>query len=708
MDVSTAFLHGEIDAEVYMDPPDGFTDNSSTPLVMKLKKGVYGLKQAGRIWNAKVNHTLLSGGFTQLITDSTIYVKGEGERKCYIVLYVDDLLIASKDIRAIEEIKRILHTEYRMKELGEVGVFIGVHIKRDLNKRKVYLSQSQYIKSMLEKFEMNECNAKDSPGQSGRTKRGSSNNRFRDRVLYQSAVGALNWIAVNTRPDIASATGVAAQHVQNPTVNDWLLVKRIMSYLKGTIGHALALGGSLIDDSLAVHVDSNWAGNAGKDMSMRSRHGCSKRRIRMSRNRDTNDIGKWNRPKGLEPTLDKGYFHSNPNRRSTASQIFPKMSKFVIFVVLMLELCHQVAPMNAGQDLIDIQAKVDALEPKVIKAVADIKKGRLLYDLSYVLYVTSDDGMAVFFDDDLPAQQPYLGNPEYTKKLVLLTYMWFCVLPPILANIYKFHDLYYPEAPLEPRTRLELLRRLHSIQAGMKAKMAKYDVHFTMQEVMAEDDGMGFINCYVDDPYERLNSDIGTAYGVLKTEAIKILLHVDRHILPVTDYEVQRILHDFGLNEDMEREIGRRSRLLKKDELDKIFEALKNAFASVPDSDTSLAYKLVKMHYDSLLSQLETFLALRRQLVTLDLTNEVETQAFRKQVLDFLRVTHHRTVITNTGELGKAIYEAVRNGSQKGYVEVGDDLLTDRPLQYMHELIHSHDRLHFYESSMCKNWTSLQ
>ncbi|TPX29956.1 DNA-directed DNA polymerase [Synchytrium endobioticum] len=57
-----------------MDPPDGFTDNSSTPLVMKLKKGVYGLKQAGRIWNAKVNHTLLSGGFTQLITDSTIYV----------------------------------------------------------------------------------------------------------------------------------------------------------------------------------------------------------------------------------------------------------------------------------------------------------------------------------------------------------------------------------------------------------------------------------------------------------------------------------------------------------------------------------------------------------------------------------------------------------------------------------------------------------
>ncbi|TPX45754.1 hypothetical protein SeLEV6574_g03686 [Synchytrium endobioticum] len=381
------------------------------------------------------------------------------------------------------------------------------------------------------------------------------------------------------------------------------------------------------------------------------------------------------------------------------------MSKFIFIFLLMLELCHQVVPMNA-EKLITLQAEVTALESKIQKVMAGIKKSRRLYDLSYVLYITSGDGVIEFFADHTPDQQvPNLDNSESDK---MLTCLWFYVLPPIISNIYKFHDIYYPEAPLEPRTRSELLRRLHTLQDGLKNKLVEYDVHFTLDEVAAEDDGMGFMNCNVDDPYERLDSDIGTAYEVLTMEAMTMLLHVDRNILPVTDYAVKRILHDFGLNDDMEREIGRRARLLTKAELDEIFEALKNTLASVPDSDTSLAYKLVKMHYDSLLSQLETFLVLRRQVVTLDLTNEVATQAFREHVIDFLQETHHRTIITNTDELGKAVYEAIKDGNQKGYVEIGDDLLTDRPLQHMHELVHSHDRLHLYELSMRQKYRKHQ
>ncbi|TPX53347.1 hypothetical protein SeMB42_g00830 [Synchytrium endobioticum] len=348
----------------------------------------------------------------------------------------------------------------------------------------------------------------------------------------------------------------------------------------------------------------------------------------------------------------------------------PKMSKFIIFFLLMLELCHQVVPMDAEEELIALQAEVDAVEHEIIKEVAVIKQSRRLYDVSYVLYITSTDGVIDFFADHSPdAEDVDPDDPEsdkcstdvYVSRCNMLTFLWFYVLLPIISNIYKFYDLYYPEAPLEPRTRSELLRRLHTLQDGLKNKLVEYDVHFTLDEVAAEDDGMGFMNCNIDDPYEHLNSDIGTAYEVLKTEAMKMLLHVDRHILPVTDYVVKRILHDFGLNDDMEREIGRRARPLTKAELDEIFEALKNTLASVPDSDTSLAYKLVKMHYDSLLSQLETFLVLRRQVVTLDLTNEVATQAFREHVIDFLQETHHRTIITNTDELGKAVYEAIKD-----------------------------------------------
>ncbi|TPX45752.1 hypothetical protein SeLEV6574_g03699 [Synchytrium endobioticum] len=384
------------------------------------------------------------------------------------------------------------------------------------------------------------------------------------------------------------------------------------------------------------------------------------------------------------------------------------MSKFIIFFLLMLELCHQVVPMDAEEELIALQAEVDAVEHEIIKEVAVIKQSRRLYDVSYVLYITSTDGVIDFFADHNPdAEDVDPDDPESDKRF-MLTFLWFYVLLPIISNIYKFYDLYYPEAPLEPRTRSELLRRLHTLQDGLKNKLVEYDVHFTLDEVAAEDDGMGFMNCNIDDPYEHLNSDIGTAYEVLKTEAMKMLLHVDRHILPVTDYVVKRILHDFGLNDDMEREIGRRARPLTKAELDEIFEALKNTLASVPDSDTSLAYKLVKMHYDSLLTQLEAFLVLPRLFATLDLTNEIATQAFREQVTDFLGITQHRSVNTNTGELGKAVYEAVKKGSQKGYVEIGDDLLMDHPLQHMHELVHSHDRLHLYELSMRQKYLKHQ
>ncbi|TPX47530.1 hypothetical protein SeLEV6574_g02606 [Synchytrium endobioticum] len=343
------------------------------------------------------------------------------------------------------------------------------------------------------------------------------------------------------------------------------------------------------------------------------------------------------------------------------------------------------------------------------REVADIKQSRRLYDLSYVLYITSDHGMIKYFANHTPDQEdPNLDNSESDKRHFVLTYLWFYVLPPILSNIYKFHDLYYPEAQLEPRTRLELLRRLHTLQEGLKKRLVKYDVHCTLEKVVAEDDGMGFINCNIDDPYERLNSDIEKVYGVLNTEASKMLLHVERKVLPVTDYEVKRILHAAKLGPDMEYDIGRRSRLLKKDELDKIFEALKNAFASVPDSDTSLAYKLVKMHYNSLLTQLETFLVLRQQVFTLDLTSEVELKAFRDSLVDFIAVTNYRIAMTDTKDFGKAVYKAVKDGSRKGYVEIGDDLLTDRPLQYMHELIHSHDRLHLYESSMRQKYLQHQ
>ena len=274
MDVSTAFLHGDLDVDIYMNQPEGFEDSTKPNHVVRLKKGLYGLKQAGRIWNLKMNDVLMAANFNRSITDETIYIRDEGDSKTYIVLYVDDLLIAGNSLERVNNVKDLLNGNFKMKDLGEANMFIGIKITRNRMDRKLFLDQSRYIRSVLDKYRMADCNPYSSPAHHNEQVGISSAEPFENPSVYQSAVGALNWIAINTRPDISAAVGAASQHVQKPSIQDWQSVKRIMHYLQGTTDMALSLGGSPITDNLKVHVDANWAGNSGKGNTKTSRQGC--------------------------------------------------------------------------------------------------------------------------------------------------------------------------------------------------------------------------------------------------------------------------------------------------------------------------------------------------------------------------------------------------------------------------------------------------
>ena len=137
MDVKSAFLHGELQEEIYMQHPEGFQEDPS--LVCRLKKSLYGLKQAPRDWYAKMDAFLLSIGFTRCKSNPNVYLQKNDVILQVIILYVDDLLIIFFCTNSIGQIKNSLHSEFAMTDLGLLRQFLGLEIEQ--NGKGVMMSQ---------------------------------------------------------------------------------------------------------------------------------------------------------------------------------------------------------------------------------------------------------------------------------------------------------------------------------------------------------------------------------------------------------------------------------------------------------------------------------------------------------------------------------------------------------------------------------------
>ena len=131
MDVKTAFLNGDLEEEVYMDQPQGFEATSKRNLVCRLKKSIYGLKQASKQWYLKFNDIVLSYGFVEMTVDQCIYMKVVGRKFIILVLYVDDILLAASDHGLLHDVKNYLSSNFEMKDMGEASYVIGIEIFRD-------------------------------------------------------------------------------------------------------------------------------------------------------------------------------------------------------------------------------------------------------------------------------------------------------------------------------------------------------------------------------------------------------------------------------------------------------------------------------------------------------------------------------------------------------------------------------------------------
>ena len=265
MDVKTAFLNGDLEEEVYMKQPEGFPSSDGEQLVCKLKKSIYGLKQASRQWYLKFHNVISSFGFVENIMDQCIYQKVSGSKICFLVLYVDDILLATNDKGLLHEVKQFLSKNFDMKDMGEASYVIGIKIHRDRFQGILGLSQETYINKILKRFRMNDCSPSVAPivkGDRFNLNQCPKNDLEREQmknIPYASAVGSLMYAQVCTRPDIAFVVGMLGRYQSDPGLDHWRAAKKVMRYLQGTKDYMLMYRRT---DNLEVigYSDSDFAG----------------------------------------------------------------------------------------------------------------------------------------------------------------------------------------------------------------------------------------------------------------------------------------------------------------------------------------------------------------------------------------------------------------------------------------------------------------
>lgn len=253
VDIKTAFLNGELEEDVWMVQPPGFEQPG---LVCKLNKSLYGLKQAPRAWHERLKAELASIGAQPSRADPCLYILRQEEEVSYILVYVDDCLIASSSRELIGVVKAKLQSVFTVHDLGQAHVFLGVVIERDRENRILKISQRRMALDVVERFGMAEARVQPQPMREKTELRQGEGERV--EAPYAQLVGSLLYLAGATRPDLAFVASALARFMSNPQVIHWKLAKDVLAYLAGTADLGIVYGG---EAGLCAWADADYAGD---------------------------------------------------------------------------------------------------------------------------------------------------------------------------------------------------------------------------------------------------------------------------------------------------------------------------------------------------------------------------------------------------------------------------------------------------------------
>jgi len=253
--VKNVFLHRTLSKTVYYAQPAGFEDTALPDHVCRLNKSLYGLKQAPRAWYSRFAAYLLSLGFTEAKSDTSLFVFRRGDDMIYLLLYVDDIVLTASSVGLLQRTITSLQSEFAMKDLGELHHFLGMHVQR--RGTGMFLSQRQYMVDLLERAGMAECKPCATPVDIN-PKLLADGPPVQNPSNYRSLAGALQWLTF-TRPDLAYAVQLVCLFMQDPREPHLAALKRILRYVRGTLHLGLLLQPSRSFD-LMVYSDADWAG----------------------------------------------------------------------------------------------------------------------------------------------------------------------------------------------------------------------------------------------------------------------------------------------------------------------------------------------------------------------------------------------------------------------------------------------------------------
>ena len=260
MDVKTAYLHAPIDYEIHIDQPEGYEEKGEY-LVCKLEKSLYGLKQSGRNWNRILHDCLTENNFTQNPADHCVYAKETEEGKVIIIIWVDDLIIAASNEKILKEVKGMLSAKCKMKDFGRLKHFLGI----DFNQSDgcVKMSQEKYVNKILERFNMQNCRPRETPCDQ-KLEYTENAVKMDDVRMYREAVGSLIYLTTCTRPDLSFVISKLSQYFAEPTEEQWITVKHVLRYLRGTTERELCFRRNDSEKlGLLAYSDADWAADTG-------------------------------------------------------------------------------------------------------------------------------------------------------------------------------------------------------------------------------------------------------------------------------------------------------------------------------------------------------------------------------------------------------------------------------------------------------------
>ena len=271
VDIRQAYLQAELNEDLYMRMPQGLPskDGKNRPLICKLKRSLYGLKQAGRLWGALFSDYLVSWGFTRSTIDTCLFVYKSDGKVLWCAIYVDDGLLADNDSELRDKFVKDLGKRFPTEDKGNLEWLLGVAVDRDRTKRTITLSQKLYVSDILSKYteyvgehtrsydtplpESAVLSSDDSP-KVGSPEHAAMQAR---RVVYMQLVGSFLWLANMTALDIIYAASQLARFLDNPGELHFSYAIRVLIYLRDHSEHGLhyAPNGAR---GFETFVDSSW------------------------------------------------------------------------------------------------------------------------------------------------------------------------------------------------------------------------------------------------------------------------------------------------------------------------------------------------------------------------------------------------------------------------------------------------------------------